>query len=276
MNLELYYDTKNLTKLVKKYPRLTYDQEIDLSKTIQNSENSKDAINRLFLSNILLVVKLAKKFSKQDNIADLIQEGMIGLLNACHKYDYKKQVRFSTYATYWIRQSIIRFLQNKSRSIRLPANVSTQIRHIKAYLNNKLLIGETPTIKEISETLNLTEKMVKNALRSINLEPTNIDSTVKVGSVDDIMQDLKYEIDDTVINNLLKQDIKKIFEKVLTYNEFYVLSSRFGVNNIKHKTLEDLSNELKICRETVRQLEISAINKIKESKYSKKLAQYLL
>jgi len=267
---------------IGKYPLLSYEETIELAKEIEMG--NEKAREKLINSNLRLVVHVARKYINSGinkngiNILDLIQEGNIGLIDATYKYDYTLGFRFSTYATWRIRQKIARYLEDKERVIRLPVHIYGKISLINKAENKlkKELLRE-PTIDEIANEINMTIEDLEQ-LYIKYLEPTSLN--LKVGDkeeteLENFVRDKEDSMEDDLIDRLLPLQIRDLIEKCeLTPREKDILYERYGFNDGKVKTLEEIGVKYKLTRERVRQIEAKAIKKIRNSKYIKDFAIY--
>jgi RNA polymerase primary sigma factor len=243
---------------------LTADEEKKLSKRILNGDD--DARRTLINSNLRLVVKIAKGYLTHDmELLDLIQEGNVGLIKAAEKFDFKKNVRFSTYASFWIRQSIARAISNKSRMIRFPHRKEETLRKIiKAQHKLTRELGRDPDMEEIAGETKITEKDVRSILmlpnRVVSIEST---SDSEIFSLKQVVNDPKYSPDYAVMRNYLKEKTKQMLN-ILTEREKKVLLLRYSFLQGERYTLKEIGKKLEISPETVRQIEMRALRKIRE------------
>lgn len=258
---------------IKNTPLLSYEEEIELSKRIQKGD--EEASRRLIEANLRLVVKIAKNYVNTDvGLMDLVQEGNIGLLRAAGKYDYRKEVRFSTYASWWIKQSITRSLSNKRRSIRLPHRKEDALRKIQktyTFLSQKLM--RKPSIEEISLDAGLKRRDVIEILNFSN-GTVSLDSEInsESGTLHDVCEDYTYSPDAELLEKSMHQDTIQFLEKLME-KERKILLYRFSFYGGRRYTLKKISNEMGISPETVRQIEIRAIKKLKE--HAEPLREYI-
>ncbi len=243
---------------------LTADEEKNLSRRILSGD--RKARERLINSNLRLVVKIAKGYPSQEmDLIDLIQEGNLGLIKAAEKFDFKKNVRFSTYASFWIKQSITRALANKSKMIRLPHRKEEKLRKVtRASQRLSQMEGIKPDIADLSNETKIDESEVRSILRLPD-KVLSIESTgeSEACSLKNIVEDPKYNPDLIVMRNYLKEKTREMLT-ILTEKERDVLLYRYAFINGRKCTLKNIGEKLKISPETVRQIEIRALRKIRE------------
>jgi len=243
---------------------LTADEEKGLSKRILKGD--ADAREVLINSNLRLVVKIAKGYLTHDmELLDIIQEGNVGLIKAAEKFDFRKNVRFSTYASFWIRQSIARAISNKSRMIRFPHRKEERLRKIsKAQQKLTRDLGRDPHLEEIVEETKIDEKDVRSTLtlpsRIVSIEST---SDSDLFSLKHVVDDPKYSPDYIVMRNYLKEKAQEILN-ILTEKEKKVLLLRYSFLQGERYTLKEIGKKLEVSPETVRQIEMRALRKIRE------------
>lgn len=256
---------KAYLKSIGNHPRLNFDQEKELSvKALQGDE---DAINRLVKCNLLLVVPIAKRYYGCGlPLLDLIQEGNLGLITAAKKYDGTKGWRFSTYATYWIRQSISRALGDQSRTIRIPANMVELLGKIRKATNELTLkLRRQPSDEEIAKYLNVELEKVQTIL-DISQAVSSLDIAVDDDgetSMGDLIADHNAE---SGYGNLVKEANSQIVRDVLETlptREAEIIKMRFGIDNEKAMTLEEVGKVYGITKERIRQIENKAIRKLR-------------
>jgi len=257
--LKMYYER------VKQIPLLSAEDERDLSMRIQAGDEA--ARTQLIEANLRLVIKIARAFSNFDvPLIDLIQEGNMGLIKAAERFDYRRNVRFSTYASWWIKQSVTRSLVNSRRAIRLPHRKEELIRRIHrtyGYLSQAL--SREPSSLEIANELNIDEKNVQEALEMsgaiMPLEGDSDDS--ESGCVLDVYADETYSPDAAFARDCLREKTVSLLEALLE-KERQVLIYRFELYGNKRKTLKGIGQSMGISAETVRQIEKRAIRKLRE------------
>lgn len=250
---------------IKKSRLLNFEEELALSRRVLGGDDA--ARQTLIEANLRLVVRIAKKYMTRDvALLDLIQEGNLGLIKAASKYDFRKRVRFSTYASWWIKQAIVRALSNKRRTIRLPHRKEEKLRKInKAYNSLSQELKRAPTIEEIAEELGLklreVETIVQLSNAVVSLDgPTQEDS----GTLQDIIEDTSYIPEKDLLRENLRERTLKFLETLLD-KEKQILLYRFAFYGGKKYTLKKIGDEMGISPETVRQIEIRALKKLKES-----------
>ncbi len=252
---------------------LSFDEELELSRKIQNGDEL--ARQKLIEANLRLVVKISKSYVTSDvNFLDVIQEGNLGLIKAAEKYDHKKNVRFSTYAAWWIKQSIVRALSKKRRTIRLPHRKEELLKNIQKtyYLLNQEL-SRKPSIAEIAQDLNEDPEdvaaLVNSAGSVFSLDSTFDDDS---GTLMDMYEDQSYNPDNELMKKSFREETMKFLEHLLE-KEKQILLYRFSFYGGKKYTLKHIGEEMGISPETVRQIEIRAIKKLKE--HAVELKEYI-
>lgn len=256
-------------KEIGKKKILTKGEEIVLGKMIRegSSAEKKCAMNKLVQSNLRLVVSIAKKYIGQGVLfMDLVQEGSLGLIKAAEKFDYKKNFKFSTYATWWIKQTIIRAISNHSRTIRIPVHMLDKIKRYKQACNKICfdveLNNDDETISKLSglDTKKISE--VKNALKT---EPVSLDTFVTDDlCIQDYVEDTTYiSPENSAQNTLQEEDVIKLIS-VLDKREQEIIKRRYGINNEEPKTLEQIGNIMGFSKERIRQIENLAIQKLRK------------
>ena len=271
---------QNYLKDVGKIKLLSFNEEQYLGKVIKENKKEKSlyAKKKLIQSNLRLVVSIAKRYIGQGVLfMDLVQEGSLGLIKATEKYDYSRALKFSTYATWWIKQSIIRAISNHSKTIRIPVHMNDKIRKYKrAYVDLSLKKGHEPTEKEIAEVLKINPKRIQTIKKSMIKEPISLDTPVTEDlSIQDYISDNSYNSPDTEsIKHGLRNDIGKIL-KNLDSREKTILIHRFGLNGERVKTLEELGQILGFSKERIRQIENEALEKLRKDKELSSFKDYL-
>ena len=271
---------QNYLKDVGKIKLLSFNEEQYLGKVIKENKKEKSlyAKKKLIQSNLRLVVSIAKRYIGQGVLfMDLVQEGSLGLIKAAEKYDYSRALKFSTYATWWIKQSIIRAISNHSKTIRIPVHMNDKIRKYKrAYVDLSLKKGHEPTEKEIAEVLKINPKRIQTIKKSMIKEPISLDTPVTEDlSIQDYISDNSYKSPDAEsIKHGLSNDIGKIL-KNLDSREKTILIHRFGLNGERVKTLEELGQLLGFSKERIRQIENEALEKLRKDKELSSFKDYL-
>lgn len=257
-------------KEIGKIKLLKSDDEKELGRLIKE-QNSDVAKRKLIQANLRLVVSIAKKYVGQGVLfMDLVQEGSIGLIKAAEKFDYSKNFKFSTYATWWIKQSIIRAIANNSKSIRIPVHMADKIRkYKKAFLNLSNELGREPTENELALNLDISINKLRKIKQSILLEPISLETAVTDDlCIGDYIEDKSCNSpENEAKNEFLKMGIPQLLEE-LTDRERKVLINRFGIDSNSPKTLAQLGELLGYSKERIRQIEDCAISKLRHnSKY---------
>ncbi len=260
-------------KQIQRSSLLSFDEELELSRRIQDGDEI--ARQKLIESNLRLVVKISKSYVTSDvNFLDVIQEGNLGLIKAASKYDHKKNVRFSTYAAWWIKQSIVRALSKKRRTIRLPHRKEELLKNIqKTYYILNQELARKPSLEEISSELNESTEDIASVLNSsgsvFSLDSTFDDDS---GTLMDIYEDKSYNPDDELMRKSFREETMKFLEHLLE-KEKQILLYRFSFYGGKKYTLKHIGEEMGISPETVRQIEIRAIKKLRE--HAVELKEYI-
>ena len=262
---------------IGRIPLLTFDQELELAKRIL--EDDEDARQQLAESNLRLVVSIAKKYVGRGMLfLDLIQEGNMGLIKAVEKFDYTKGFKFSTYATWWIRQAITRAIADQARTIRIPVHmVETINKLIRTSRHLLQQLGREPSPEEIAKEMEIpVEKVVE--IQKIAQDPVSLETPI--GEEDDshlgdfIQDDDSPAPHDSAAYTLLREQLEEVMN-TLTPREAKVLKLRFGLEDGKSRTLEEVGKEFQVTRERIRQIEAKALRKLRHPSRSKKLRDYM-
>ncbi len=267
-------------KEIGKVPLLTAEEEIELSKQMEEGgEVGKQAQKRLAEANLRLVVSIAKRYVGRGMLfLDLIQEGNLGLIKAVEKYDYRKGFKFSTYATWWIRQAITRAIADQARTIRIPVHMVETINKL-IRVSRQLLqeLGREPTPEEIAKEMNMSVDRVREILK-ISQEPVSLETPIgeeEDSHLGDFIQDDNVPVPaDAAAFTLLKEQLDEVLG-TLTEREQKVLRLRFGLDDGRARTLEEVGKEFNVTRERIRQIEAKALRKLRHPSRSRKLKDYL-
>ena len=264
-------------KEIGRIPLLSFDEELELAKRVL--ENDEEAKQKLAESNLRLVVSIAKKYVGRGMLfLDLIQEGNMGLIKAVEKFDYKKGYKFSTYATWWIRQAITRAIADQARTIRIPVHmVETINKLIRTSRHLLQILGREPTPEEIAEEMEIPVEKVME-IQKIAQDPVSLETPI--GEEDDshlgdfIPDDESPAPHDSAAYTLLKEQLEEVMS-TLTPREAKVLKLRFGLEDGKARTLEEVGREFQVTRERIRQIEAKALRKLRHPSRSKRLKDYM-
>ena len=268
---------KMYLKDIGRVPLLTAEEEIDLAKRMQ--ENDQAAKKRLCEANLRLVVSIAKRYVGRGMLfLDLIQEGNMGLMKAVEKFDYQKGFKFSTYATWWIRQSITRAIADQARTIRIPVHMVETINKLTRVQRMLLQdLGREPTPAEIAEKMGVTEDRVRE-IQKIAQDPVSLETPIgeeEDSHLGDFIEDEKTATpSESVASTMLKEQLMDILG-TLTPREERVLQLRYGIKDGKPRTLEEVGKEFNVTRERIRQIEAKALRKLRHPSRSKRLKDFL-
>ena len=264
-------------KEIGKVSLLTADEEIELAKRMEQGD--EDAKKRLAEANLRLVVSIAKRYVGRGMLfLDLIQEGNLGLIKAVEKFDYRKGYKFSTYATWWIRQAITRAIADQARTIRIPVHMVETINKL-IRVSRQLLqeLGREPTPEEISEEMGMPVDRVREILK-ISQEPVSLETPIgeeEDSHLGDFIQDDNVPVPAEAASfTLLREQLVEVLG-TLTEREQKVLRLRFGLDDGRARTLEEVGKEFNVTRERIRQIEAKALRKLRHPSRSRKLKDYL-
>ena len=264
-------------KEIGRVPLLKADEEVELAKRMQ--EGDEEAKNQLAEANLRLVVSIAKRYVGRGMLfLDLIQEGNLGLLKAVEKFDYKKGFKFSTYATWWIRQAITRAIADQARTIRIPVHMVETINKL-VRVSRQLLqeLGTDPTPEQIGAVMDLAPDRVRE-IQKVAQEPVSLETPIgeeEDSHLGDFIEDEDAPAPDEAASYiLLKEQLEEVLE-TLTPREAKVLRLRFGLDDGRSRTLEEVGQEFGVTRERIRQIEAKALRKLRHPSRSRKLKDYL-
>ena len=264
-------------KEIGKVPLLSAEEEIELAKRMENGD--QEAKKRLAEANLRLVVSIAKRYVGRGMLfLDLIQEGNLGLIKAVEKFDYRKGYKFSTYATWWIRQAITRAIADQARTIRIPVHMVETINKL-IRVSRQLLqeLGREPTPEEISEEMGMPVDRVREILK-ISQEPVSLETPIgeeEDSHLGDFIQDDNVPVPAEAASfTLLREQLVEVLG-TLTEREQKVLRLRFGLDDDRARTLEEVGKEFNVTRERIRQIEAKALRKLRHPSRSRKLKDYL-
>ena len=264
-------------KEIGKVPLLSAEREIELAKRME--EGDEDAKKELAEANLRLVVSIAKRYVGRGMLfLDLIQEGNLGLIKAVEKFDYHKGYKFSTYATWWIRQAITRAIADQARTIRIPFHMVETINKL-IRVSRQLLqeLGREPLPEEIAKELDMPVERVREILK-ISQEPVSLETPIgeeEDSHLGDFIQDDNVPVPaEAAAQTLLKEQLDEVLD-TLTEREQKVLRLRFGMNDGRARTLEEVGKEFDVTRERIRQIEAKALRKLRHPSRSRKLRDYL-
>ena len=264
-------------KEIGRIPLLSSEEEIELAKRME--EGDEEAKKKLSEANLRLTVSIAKRYSGRGmQFLDLIQEGNLGLIKAVEKFDYRKGYKFSTYATWWIRQSITRAIADQARTIRIPVHMVETMNRVNR-TSRRLLqeYGREPTPEEIAEAMNLPVERVLE-ISKISQEPVSLETPIgeeEDSHLGDFIQDEHIPVPaDEAAHTLLREQLEKVMD-TLSEREQKVLALRFGLEDGKPHTLEEVGREFQVTRERIRQIEAKSLRKLRHPTRSRKLRDFL-
>ncbi|MEE3308308.1 RNA polymerase sigma factor RpoD [Sharpea azabuensis] len=277
-NVKISDPVKMYLKEIGTVDLLTQEEEVELARKIQ--EGDEEAKKKLAAANLRLVVSIAKRYVGRGMLfLDLIQEGNMGLIKAVEKFDYTKGFKFSTYATWWIRQAITRAIADQARTIRIPVHMVETINKLTRVQRQLIQeLGREPTAEEIADNMEgMTPEKVRD-IQKISLEPVSLETPI--GEEDDshlgdfLEDEGAMSPDDYASNELLKDELNEVLLE-LTDREEKVLRLRFGLDDGRTRTLEEVGKEFNVTRERIRQIEAKALRKLKHPSRSKRLKDFL-
>lgn len=276
--------TLHYLREVGKYPLLTAEEERELAKQIEGGV--EEAKHSMINSNLRLVIMVAKKylgqieFSKSMSMIDLIQEGNAGLIRALEKFDWRRGFKFSTYATWWIRQNILRAIANKSRTIRLPVNKIAKLAKYKKFRRKVDENFEQMTPEAIARQMGTTVVAIRE-IESLDIEPLSLDTILRAtpdefhGSLGATQSNQNIPSpEDQVVKNFSNEEFRVLLTSILSEKEKKVLFLRFGLEDYTPRTLDQVGKVLGLSRERVRQIEMEAMDKVKECSEARTLFHY--
>ena len=262
-------------KEIGKVPLLTAEEEIELAKRMENGD--EEAKKRLAEANLRLVVSIAKRYVGRGMLfLDLIQEGNLGLIKAVEKFDYNKGFKFSTYATWWIRQAITRSIADQGRTIRIPVymvDTINKMNRVKKQL--RLELNMEPTAEQIADRMGISEEKVCEIMMAA-LDPVSLETPVgeeEDSKLEDFLKDSKQSVERTVMQVRLKEQVDEALGK-LTEREERVLRLRFGLDDGRERTLEEVGREFNVTRERIRQIETKALRRLRNNRRANLLRDY--
>ena len=264
-------------KEIGKVPLLSADEEVELAQRMEKGDI--EAKKKLAEANLRLVVSIAKRYVGRGMLfLDLIQEGNLGLIKAVEKFDYKKGYKFSTYATWWIRQAITRAIADQARTIRIPVHmVETINKYVRVQRQLLQELGREPQPEEIAKQMNMPVDRVRE-IQKISLEPVSLETPIgeeEDSHLGDFIQDDNVPVPaEAAAFTLLREQLDEVLG-TLTEREQKVLKLRFGLEDGRARTLEEVGKEFKVTRERIRQIEAKALRKLRHPSRSRKLKDYL-
>ena len=268
---------KMYLKDIGKVPLLSADDEIELARKMMDGD--ADAKRELSIANLRLVVSIAKRYvGRGMQFLDLIQEGNLGLMKAVEKFDYQKGFKFSTYATWWIRQAITRAIADQARTIRIPVHMVETINKVLRVQRQLMQeFGREPTPEEIAKEMGIPEQRVVE-IQKISQDPVSLETPIgeeEDSHLGDFIEDEQAPAPtDAVASSLLKEQLIHVLD-TLTPREEKVLRLRYGIDDGKPRTLEEVGKEFNVTRERIRQIEAKALRKLRHPSRSKKLKEFI-
>lgn len=276
-NKNINIHAKIYLRQIKKIPLLTEEQERDLAKRI--AEGDENAKKKLIEANLRLVVSIAKRYENKGlPFMDLVQEGNLGLIRAVEGFDYRRGCRFSTYAIWWIKQTLIRALANKSRTIRIPVYTSEAIKSIQK-VQKRLMQGmkKDPTRQEIASEMEVSLQRIENLLDTVK-EPLSFQTLIDESGSLELSECVEDKNLLSPLDGIMRKELlKKIHDvlQMLPDRERKVIELRYGIGTYKQLTLEEISRLFHVTRERIRQIELNALNKLKDPRYYKPLVNFI-
>ena len=264
-------------KEMGKVPLLTADEEIEIARRVENGDES--AREKLAEANLRLVVSIAKRYVGRGMLfLDLIQEGNLGLIKAVEKFDYTKGYKFSTYATWWIRQAITRAIADQARTIRIPVHMVETIHKLSRVKRQLVqMLGRDPSVDEIAEAMDVSIERVREIIK-IAQDPVSLETPIgeeEDSHLGDFIPDDDIPLpSDAAAATLLREQLMQVLSS-LTPREEKVLRLRFGIDDGRQRTLEEVGKEFNVTRERIRQIEAKALRKLRHPTRSRKLRDYL-